>query len=59
MALVGGRPLQFNLKDVLSAFLEFREEVIARRSAYELARARDAAPIRRASCNTRRTCSKP
>jgi DNA gyrase subunit A len=45
VALVGGRPLQLNLKDVLSAFLEFREEVIARRSAYDLARARDRAHV--------------
>jgi DNA gyrase subunit A len=45
VALVGGRPLQLNLKEVLAAFLEFREEVIARRSAYELARARDRAHV--------------
>jgi DNA gyrase subunit A len=45
VALVGGRPLQLNLKDVLSAFLEFREDVIARRSAYDLARARERAHV--------------
>ena len=40
VALSGGRPIQLNLREVLSAFLEFREEVIARRSAYDLAQAR-------------------
>ncbi|HZA65815.1 MAG TPA: DNA gyrase subunit A [Geminicoccaceae bacterium] len=45
VALVGGRPLQLSLKDVLDAFLEFREEVIARRSAYDLARARERAHV--------------
>ena len=45
VALVGGRPLQLNVKDVLSAFLEFREEVIGRRSAYDLARARERAHV--------------
>ena len=43
VALAGGRPAQMNLLDVLRAFLEFREEVIARRSAYDLARARERA----------------
>ncbi len=43
VALAGGRPAQLNLLDVLRAFLEFREEVIARRSAYDLARARERA----------------
>ena len=32
--------MQLNLLEVLRAFLEFREEVIARRSAYDLAQAR-------------------
>jgi DNA gyrase subunit A len=45
VTLVGGRPLQLNLKEVLAAFLEFREEVIARRSAYDLARARERAHV--------------
>ncbi len=43
VALAGGRPAQLSLIDVLRAFLEFREEVIARRSAYDLARARERA----------------
>ena len=46
VTLVGGRPLQLNLKEVLVAFLEFREEVIARRSAYGAAgRARERAHV--------------
>jgi DNA gyrase subunit A len=45
VALVGGRPLQLSVKDVLDAFLQFREEVIARRSAYDLARARERAHV--------------
>jgi DNA gyrase subunit A len=40
VALSGGRPVQLNLFEVLRAFLEFREEVIARRSAYDLMQAR-------------------
>src|SRR5919106_1751423 len=40
VALAGGRPAQLNLLEVLRLFLEFREEVIARRSAYDLAQAR-------------------
>ena len=45
VTLVGVKPLQLNVKDVLSAFLEFREEVIGRRSAYDLARARERAHV--------------
>ena len=40
VALAAGRPVQLNLLEVLRLFLEFREEVIARRSAYDLAQAR-------------------
>ena len=40
VALAAGRPVQLSLLEVLRAFLEFREEVIARRSAYDLAQAR-------------------
>ena len=45
VALSGGRPSQLSLKEVLRAFLEFREEVIARRTAYDLARARERAHV--------------
>ncbi len=40
LALNNGRPEQLTLRGFLTAFLEFREEVIARRTAFELRRAR-------------------
>jgi DNA gyrase subunit A len=43
LALNGGRPEMLSLKDVIAAFVEFREEVIRRRTAYELRRARERA----------------
>ena len=45
VALSAGRPAQLNLRQVLDAFLEFREEVIARRTAFDLARARERAHV--------------
>jgi len=45
VALIGGRPLQLNLKEALQAFVEFREEVIVRRTAFDLARARERAHV--------------
>lgn len=45
LALNGGRPEQMSVKVMLQAFLAFREEVIARRSKYDLAKARDRAHI--------------
>lgn len=41
LALNGGRPELLSLKEVLRAFVAFREQVIARRTQYELRRARD------------------
>jgi DNA gyrase subunit A len=41
LALNDGRPVQMNLKDMLAAFVQFREEVITRRTKFELAKARD------------------
>ena len=41
LALDNGRPAQMNLKDMLAVFVSFREEVITRRTKYELAKARD------------------
>ena len=43
LALNGGRPEMLSLKDVIAAFVAFREEVIRRRTAYELRRARERA----------------
>ena len=45
LALNGGKPEQMNLRQMLNAFLNFREEVIARRSKFDLAKARDRAHI--------------
>ena len=45
VALNGGRPELMTLKGMLVAFLEFREEVITRRSAFDLRKARERAHI--------------
>ncbi len=45
LALNGGRPEQMNLLQILQAFIEFREEVITRRTIYELGKARDRAHV--------------
>jgi DNA gyrase subunit A len=45
VALDAGRPLVMNLKDMLQAFLSFREEVISRRTKFLLTKARDRAHI--------------
>ncbi len=41
LALNGGRPEQLTLRDFLSYFITFREEVVARRTAFELRKARE------------------
>ena len=41
LALNGGRPEQLTLHGFLSAFIAFREEVVARRTAYDLRKARE------------------
>ena len=43
LAINGGRPMMLNLRDIIAAFIEFREEVIRRRTIYELNKARDRA----------------
>jgi len=45
LAIRGGRPELLNLRDIIEAFVKFREEVITRRSKFELAKARDRAHI--------------
>ncbi|TVR84436.1 MAG: DNA gyrase subunit A [Rhodospirillales bacterium] len=45
LALDGGRPRTMNLKEVLQAFLDFREQVIRRRTVFELAKARERAHV--------------
>jgi DNA gyrase subunit A len=45
LALNGGRPELMNLREVVAAFIAFREEVITRRTIYLLNRARERAHI--------------
>ncbi len=45
IALLGGRPEQLNLLDLLRAFVSFREDVIARRTKFLLKKARDRAHV--------------
>ncbi len=45
LAIRGGRPETLGLKDILQAFITFREEVITRRTKFELNKARDRAHI--------------
>ena len=45
LALDRGRPKLMNLRDILRAFLDFREEVITRRTIYQLNKARDRAHV--------------
>ena len=41
LALNGGRPEQLTLRRFLTAFISFREEVVARRTAFDLRKARE------------------
>ena len=41
LALDQGRPLQMNLKEFIAIFTNFREEVVTRRTKFELTKARD------------------
>ncbi len=45
LALNGGRPEQLALRDFLTNFIAFREEVVARRTAFELRKARERSHI--------------
>jgi DNA gyrase subunit A len=45
VALNGGRPELMTLKDLIRAFVDFREEVVSRRTKFLLAKARDRAHI--------------
>ncbi|WP_072673620.1 DNA gyrase subunit A [Erythrobacter sanguineus] len=45
LAIRGGRPETLVLRDFIAAFISFREEVITRRTKYELAKARERAHI--------------
>ena len=41
IALVGGRPQQLNLKDIIYNFVEHRHDVVTRRTEYELKKAKE------------------
>ena len=45
VALNGGRPETMNLKDLIKAFVDFRENVVSRRTKFLLGKARDRAHV--------------
>ncbi len=45
LAINHGRPMMMTLKDIIAAFVDFREEVIRRRTIYRLNKARDRAHV--------------
>ena len=45
LAIRGGRPEVLTLRDIITSFISFREEVITRRTKFELNKARDRAHI--------------
>ncbi|MEM1235485.1 MAG: DNA gyrase subunit A [Pseudomonadota bacterium] len=45
LALNGGRPEQLTLRKFLTSFIDFREDVVVRRTAFELNKARDRSHI--------------
>ncbi len=45
IALVKGRPMMLNLKDMISNFVEHRHEVVVRRTQYELRKAEERAHV--------------
>ena len=45
LALNKGKPEQMNLKDILLSFIDFREEIVTKRTVYDLNKARDKAHI--------------
>lgn len=45
LALNKGKPEQMNLKEMLAAFIDFREEVVTKRTIFDLNKARDKAHV--------------
>jgi DNA gyrase subunit A len=45
LALNGGRPLTMTLKDIIVAFVDFREDVITHRTVFELGKTRERAHV--------------
>ena len=45
LALNKGKPEQMNIKDILLAFIDFREEIVTKRTTYDLGKARSKAHL--------------
>ncbi len=45
LAIYNGRPMMMNLREIIAAFIEFREEIIRRRTIFNLNKARDRAHV--------------
>ena len=45
LALNGGKPMLMNLKEVIAAFIAFREQVIVRRATFDLGKTRERAHV--------------
>ena len=45
VALINGKPRAVNLKEILSAFIEHRKEIVTKRTIFELKKAREKAHI--------------
>ena len=45
LALNKGKPEQLNLKQIISSFIEFREEIVSKRTAFDLNKARKKAHV--------------
>ena len=45
LALNRGKPEQMNLKDIISSFIDFREDVVTKRTAFDLNKARNKAHV--------------
>jgi len=45
LAIDGGQPRVFNLKEILQRFIDFRKEVVVRRTTFDLAKAKERAHI--------------
>src|SRR5262249_46219557 len=45
LALNGGKPMLMNLKEVIAAFVAFREQVIVRRTTFDLGKTRERAHV--------------
>ena len=56
LAIVGGRPKVLPLLDIVEHFIEFRREIIRRRTEFELRRAEGDPPAERVTDHRERRC---